>query len=138
MAEKGVNIINRLSLSSTGEIGILPEDAGIILSCGTLRRIAKMKVLNRFRIVDLLVHNPIHLSDDSNSAESTKSKVLHGQPGLTQPILHPHNVILLNDGHSAGLGLFTWAKNKGLLSSISSSPSLMISLGTYPALGLFL
>ena len=44
--------------------------------------------------------------------------------------------MLINDGHSAGLGLLTWGNRHGLTNP--SIPSVMISLGTYPALGLLL
>jgi hypothetical protein len=41
LSQAGVNTINRISLSSTGEIGDDPENKGTIVSCGTLRKISK-------------------------------------------------------------------------------------------------
>ncbi|EAS02762.1 hypothetical protein TTHERM_00348520 (macronuclear) [Tetrahymena thermophila SB210] len=98
--QKGVYLIQKIGISTTGEVD---SEKGTIKQCGTLKIRSKQKHFQDFELVGLI---------------NTK---------LQQKILEKDLTYLINDGHSAGLGIYYYAKEK------HDFPFVSLSLGTYPA-----
>ncbi|KAL4448709.1 hypothetical protein ABPG74_012798 [Tetrahymena malaccensis] len=98
--QKGVYLIQKIGISTTGEVD---SEKGTIKQCGTLKIKSKQKHFQDFELVTLI-----------------NSK-------LEQNILQKDFTYLINDGHSAGLGIYYYAKEK------YDFPFVSLSLGTYPA-----